>query len=162
MNSRWPASLRLRRPLGTSAATCARMPCAWRPPPLKRSFDKIMSVSWPLKLAALSFFGAWASRLRCLCTVQRWTSTCGHSDGYRRLQAPERHLLSPAQFAASDPPGWSCEAASLSPPMFLIANSASCPSARTPSATGASPRRAPVEPDPYDRAVEDQPHDPRT
>src|SRR5665213_2074620 len=26
-----------------------------------------------------SFFGAWASRLRCLCTVQRWTGTCGHS-----------------------------------------------------------------------------------
>ena len=36
--------------------------------------------------SSCSVLGAWASRLRCLCTVQRWTGTSGHSAAKRRLQ----------------------------------------------------------------------------
>ena len=96
-----------------------------------------------------------------MCTVQRWTAMSGHSasSAFSRPGAPSTTTSSgvgnPQLMRSSSS---ARQAASLSPPMLLIASSIFWPSARTPSATRDRGRLS-VEPDTRDRLVEDQPYD---
>src|SRR5208337_2977611 len=92
---------------------------------------------WSFEISSCRRSGAWARRLRCLCTVQRWTALSGHSaaSAFSRPDAPSTTTNSgvrnPRRMRSSSS---ARQAASLSPPMLLIASSIFWPSARTPSA----------------------------
>src|SRR5579885_3323054 len=88
--------------------------------------------------SSCSFFGAWAIRLRNLCTVQRCTALLGHNAARAASRPlPPSMITSSGLFRPRDCRSCSRsrQAASLSPASARSPNSTFCPSARTPRAT---------------------------
>src|SRR6516225_6968101 len=82
--------------------------------------------------------GAWASRLRCLWTVQRWVGTSPQSaaNACSSPVPPSTIRISGLRSPRLTRSSRTARQASLvSPPMFLMANSIFWPSSRTPSTT---------------------------
>src|SRR6202040_117991 len=121
-----------------------------------------MSV-YSAETSSCSRLGAWASRLRCLWTVQRWVGPSPQSAA-SACSSPlppstmrNSGLRSPRLTRSSRT---ARQASLVSPPMFLTANSTFWPSSRTPSTTKSTIEVAfRSEPDPHHGAVEDHPDD---